>query len=275
MKLTFSIFVFILFVSWQISSQTNSSDYIKTKSGLQIKITHEGNGDYPKDGDNVSVHYTGKLLDGTVFDSSVSRGQPFTFELGAGRVIKGWDEGIKYLKKGGKASLIIPSELAYGKRNMGSIPPNSVLIFDVELIDIKPGVRISPYNTAGKDTLKTASGLKYIIIEKGSGKKAIIGGNVTIQYSGWLENGKMFDSSIKKGQPLKFPLGQKSVLPGLDEAVSLMHVGDKIRFIIPPELGFGNKANSVIPANSAALAIASSGVPTASTNPFSNACCPV
>ena len=107
----------------------------KTESGLEYEITQEGTGDAPKRGQNVRVHYTGKLLDGTVFDSSHNRGQPIAFPLGMGAVIKGWDEGIALLNKGAKATLTIPPELGYGARGAGgAIPPNATLIFDVELV---------------------------------------------------------------------------------------------------------------------------------------------
>jgi peptidylprolyl isomerase len=85
----------------------------------------------------VKVHYTGKLLDGTKFDSSVDRGEPFGFTLGKGQVIKGWDEGIGLMNVGGKATLIIPSSIAYGDRDMGTIPPYSTLVFDVELLEVE------------------------------------------------------------------------------------------------------------------------------------------
>lgn len=108
------------------------------ESGLIFISDQEGSGPNPQDGQRVSVHYTGKLLDGTVFDSSIERGEPFSFILGRGQVIRGWDEGIALLKKGGKATLIIPSELGYGSRGAGNtIPPFSPLMFTVELIDIQ------------------------------------------------------------------------------------------------------------------------------------------
>ena len=110
----------------------------ETSSGLLYFILNEGNGDKPKQGSNVSVHYSGYLLDGTKFDSSYDRGQPITFPIGAGRVIKGWDEGIALLSVGSKAKFIIPSHLAYGERGAGGvIPPNATLIFEVELVDVK------------------------------------------------------------------------------------------------------------------------------------------
>jgi FKBP-type peptidyl-prolyl cis-trans isomerase len=108
-----------------------------TESGLYIIDVKKGKGAKASKGSLVKVHYTGRLLDGTVFDSSVERGVPIEFPLGEGRVIRGWDEGIAKLKKGGKAQLIIPSSLGYGGQGGGPIPPFSTLVFDVELVDFK------------------------------------------------------------------------------------------------------------------------------------------
>jgi FKBP-type peptidyl-prolyl cis-trans isomerase len=108
-----------------------------TESGLRYVITQEGSGPNAEAGKNVSVHYSGTLMDGTKFDSSYDRGQPFQFVLGQGRVIAGWDEGIALLNKGAKATLYIPSSLGYGERATGKIVANSILKFDVELVDFK------------------------------------------------------------------------------------------------------------------------------------------
>src|ERR1700730_787317 len=102
-----------------------------TPSGLIYVITRHGEGPQAKPGDTVRVHYTGVLTNGTKFDSSLDRGQPFSFELGAGRVIKGWDEGIAKLHVGDQATLIIPSALGYGTKGIGTIPPDATLIFIV------------------------------------------------------------------------------------------------------------------------------------------------
>ena len=106
------------------------------QSGLIIIQRQKGNGVKPVAGQKVSVHYTGTLLDGTVFDSSIQRNEPISFTLGEGQVIKGWDEGIAAIEVGGKATLMIPSWIAYGARAMGPIPANSSLIFEVELVKI-------------------------------------------------------------------------------------------------------------------------------------------
>lgn len=109
----------------------------KTESGLYYKITQHGNGKKPQAGQKVAVHYTGMLLDKSVFDSSYSRRQPLNFTVGVGQVIEGWDEGILLLHEGDKARLIIPSDLAYGASGAGGvIPPHAPLIFDVELVKV-------------------------------------------------------------------------------------------------------------------------------------------
>jgi FKBP-type peptidyl-prolyl cis-trans isomerase len=111
---------------------------MKTASGLEYIEVEAGSGTQAEAGKTVSVHYTGKFQDGGVFDSSIPRGEPITFKLGAGNVIKGWDEGIALMKVGGKAQLIIPPALAYGERGAGGvIPPNATLVFDVELVSVK------------------------------------------------------------------------------------------------------------------------------------------
>jgi len=115
-----------------------TSKVVTTASGLKYEVLREGNGPVAKAGQTVSVHYTGWLTDGTKFDSSVDGGQPFDFPLGAGRVIKGWDEGVAGMKVGEKRKLTIPSDLGYGDHGAGNlIPPGATLIFDVELLGIQ------------------------------------------------------------------------------------------------------------------------------------------
>ena len=115
-----------------------AAGFEKTESGLRYKMIQKGSGKKAENGKTVSVHYTGQLEDGKVFDSSISRKKPIEFPLGRGNVIEGWDEGIALLQVGDKARFVIPSHLGYGSRGAGgAIPPNATLIFDVELMDVK------------------------------------------------------------------------------------------------------------------------------------------
>jgi len=119
-----------------LAENKKKKDVQTTATGLQYKHTQEGTGPQPDANDKVTVHYHGTLIDGTVFDSSVKRGTPSSF--GLNQVIPGWTEGLQYMKEGGKTTFYIPSELAYGANNKGSIPGNSTLIFEVELIKVEP-----------------------------------------------------------------------------------------------------------------------------------------
>ena len=120
-----------------IQTGSQSANMITMPNGLQIQDQTVGQGQEVKLGDTVTVNYLGTLENGTKFDSSYDRNQPFTTQIGVGAVIKGWDEGIVGMKVGGKRKLIIPPALGYGAQTAGSIPPNSVLIFEVELLAIK------------------------------------------------------------------------------------------------------------------------------------------
>jgi len=134
------LFTFILGGERPMAAAENSAtgQEVTTPSGLKYLDQAVGTGEAAVAGKNVSVHYTGWLENGKKFDSSVDRGQPFSFPLGAGRVIKGWDEGVQGMKVGGKRKLTIPSDLGYGSRGAGGvIPPNATLIFDVELLGVK------------------------------------------------------------------------------------------------------------------------------------------
>jgi FKBP-type peptidyl-prolyl cis-trans isomerase len=122
----------------QAMAQDKKGKVVTTNSGLKYEDVKEGTGPTAAKGDTVQVHYTGWLKDGKKFDSSKDRGQPFVFQLGAGRVIKGWDEGVQGMKVGGTRKLIIPPDLGYGASGAGGvIPPNAELTFEVELLKIQ------------------------------------------------------------------------------------------------------------------------------------------
>lgn len=117
--------------------QPSGGPTVTTQSGLKYIDVASGTGASPAPGSTVTVHYTGTLENGAKFDSSVDRGTPYTFVIGRGQVIRGWDEGVMSMKVGGKRKLIIPPDLGYGPSGQGAIPPNATLLFDVELLDVK------------------------------------------------------------------------------------------------------------------------------------------
>jgi peptidylprolyl isomerase len=234
--------------------QPQDEDGVTTASGLKYVVVEEGTGATPKPGDLVKVHYTGTLEDGTKFDSSRDRGEPIEFVLGRGQVIPGWDEGIGLMKVGGKAKLIIPPDLAYGEQGAGGvIPPNATLNFDVELVAAEPGPPPppdAPTQVDEADYTTTDSGLQYYDLEEGSGDSPQNGQMATVHYTGWLEDGTMFDSSLTRGQPFSFPVGAGQVIPGWDEGVASMKVGGKRQLKIPADLAYGEQgAGGVIPPN--------------------------
>ncbi len=231
---------------------TPTESIVTTSTGLQYIEVQAGAGDSPKVGDIVSVHYTGTLQsDGQVFDSSFQHGEPFSFALGRGQVIRGWDEGIALMKVGGKARLITPPDLAYGARGFGNvIPPNATLVFDVELVALLPGSPDKPQAVSDSDYVTTASGLKYYDFQVGTGETPQVGQTVAVHYTGWLEDGTKFDSSLDRGEPIQFALGTGKVIKGWDEGLSTMKVGGKRQLVIPASLAYRESgAGGVIPPN--------------------------
>jgi len=206
-------------------------------SGLKY-IFFEVNKKAPKadSGDVVYVHYVGKLADGSEFDNSYKRNDPISFPLGQGRVIKGWDEGIQLMHVGDSALLTIPADIAYGEREMATIPANSTLYFTVKLVKVdKP---IKPYDVTGLDTISLDSGLKYIRVAKGKGATAKNDDRVYVHYTGYL-NGKKFDASYDRKGPLKMVLGRHQVIQGWEMGIEGMKIGEKRRLLIPYTLAYG------------------------------------
>lgn len=219
-----------------------------TKSGIKYTIETKGKGSKPKEGDKIKIHFTGKLAKGEKFASSYDRGRPIVFILGKGQVIKGWDEIFGKLNVGTHARVVIPAELAYGDKGLGKVPPNADLVYFVELIEIlEPPV---PFEVNDRDTFKLESGLQYVISESSTGRKAESFRTVTVHYTGYLEDGNIFDSSVEKGFPFEFELGKGQVIAGWEEGILHMREGEKFRFIVPPNLAYGERGfPPVIPGN--------------------------
>ena len=210
-------------------------------SGLAFKVLQPGTGTAkPAATDMVTVHYTGWTTDGKMFDSSVARNAPATFPLD--RVIKGWGDGVQLMVTGEKRRLWIPEALAY-KGQAGR--PAGMLVFDIELIEMVPSPTVPPPDVAAApgDAKRTASGLAYKVLKAGTGTDhPKRDSRVTVHYTGWQTSGKMFDSSVMRGTPATFGLGD--VIPGWTEGVQLMVVGEKTRFWIPQDLAYKGQSGS-------------------------------
>lgn len=258
-----------------ISYQTHAS-------GLCYHLQHKGDGPHPKPGQYVKMHYTGKFFDGKVFDSSRQRNEAFIFQLGQGRVIQGWEQGIPLFAVGSIGSLYLSPELGYGDRGAGGvIPPNASLIFDVEVLDVVEESEYEAYMNEKREAYlkllkkqqkeqlkhevseigrflkakdwefeKTDSGLHYLIKEQGDGAQPQPGQKIAVHYTGKLLNGEVFDSSHSRGEPLSFDFGTQQVIQGWDEGMGLFQEGGKGSLIIPSMLGYGAQAVGPIPANS-------------------------
>ena len=245
-----------------------SPEVVTLESGLQYMDDSLGTGREAKADELVSIHFKGwmvpkdtasELFSDWSADQSKNmlslgdskmRNQPIKFILNSGSFIKGTDEGIVGMKTGGSRTMIIPSKLAYGEAGVGFIPPNTDLKVVIELLEVKDRVVAEMWKVDSTLFKTTASGLKYAIISQGEGPAVEAGKVVTVHYSGFLQDGTMFDSSVERDEPIMFVVGQGQVIPGWDEGMQLLKKGDKARFIVPPQLGYGEMVLEKIPVNS-------------------------
>jgi len=246
-----------------------------TPSGLYFIETQTGKGIKIDSGKWVSVHFKVSLVDGKQIFSSYDRGEPLSFEFGKRFDTQGFEEGVSMMTKGGKAKFIVPSSLAFGEMGRGTIvPPYATIVYEVEIINVltkaeydkeqaeikkKAAQKVENAKKDESSLMKkylkdhnitekpTASGLYYIEKAKGTGPKATTGKKVKVHYTGTLLNGTKFDSSKDRNQPFEFELGKGQVIKGWDEGIALMNVGGKAIFIVPSNLGYGEKDMTSIP----------------------------
>lgn len=239
-------FVFLLAMTWSCSDNGTTV----TDDGLEITDNEVGSGDEAEPMDFLTIHFEGTLESGEVFESTFERDEPITVQVGSGQLpIEGWDQGLVGMREGGKRSLVIPPNLAFGEEGVeGFIPGGENIYMDIELLSINKPPEPWDYNEA--DLQSTEAGLQYYVHEEGGNEEPEAGDMIRVNYSGFLEDGTMFDSSTLRDEPFVFTVGEGQVIPGWDEGLLDMSVGEKRTLIIPPEMGYGpNGAGGVIPPN--------------------------
>ncbi len=207
------------------------TEIVTTASGLKYSVLSKGDDvTKPKPGDQVKVHYTGWLPDtGKIFDSSLRTGQPFTFALGQGQVIAGWDEGVALMSRGSRFKFTIPPGLGYGAQGSGPIPANATLVFEVELLDI---IRAPEFHQANKDAQKkTDDGLVYEFLTQGAGALANESDILTMKIAIWRSNGELLHCTEihERNNPRK-GTADSFGWPLVKRAVKVLNVGSRCRF---------------------------------------------
>ncbi|MBE0648126.1 MAG: FKBP-type peptidyl-prolyl cis-trans isomerase [Bacteroidales bacterium] len=244
------------------------------ETGLYFIEEVPGSGKAIETGDVVNFNFNLMLSDGTQVFSSYDKGEPMQMTCGKPFDTPGFDQGIALMKKGGKAKLIVPSQIAFGQAGRGAvIPPYSTLIYDVEVVDVmtktefekmqetkkkqqemekslvksQEAGKLNAYLKQNNITVSpTPSGLYYIETLKGTGPKPMPGQKVKVHYTGTLLDGTKFDSSVDRGEPFSFTIGQGQVIKGWDEGIALMNVGGKATLIIPSSIAYEDRDMGVI-----------------------------
>ncbi|NQT71983.1 MAG: FKBP-type peptidyl-prolyl cis-trans isomerase [Chloroflexi bacterium] len=220
-------------------SSTPTEEGILTESGLRYIEIEEGFGPQPRVGDFVMIHYVGTLEDGTEFDNTRDRDFPQPFTVDKLQTITGLDLGVRLMKEGGKARLVVPPELGYGSVDTGRIPANSTLIFEVELVSVIPAP--PPGEVAEEDYEITETGLKYYDMAVGDGDSPEAGQMVLIVFSMWLADGTQIRTPADTNGPTTMVIGSPDALAGLSEGLASMHEGGVRQLVIPPDLGHGEE----------------------------------
>lgn len=236
LKALYSVLIVLLLAGCAVFNNQKIGKEYETKNGVKYIIEEKGEGRKPKPGEKIKIHFEGMLASGEKFTSSYERNHPIVFHIGVGQVISGWDDVFPKISSGTKVKLKIPYKMGYGEKGLGKVPPKTDLIYNVEFLEIlNPPV---PFNVQGRDTFALESGLKYIISQSSGGKKVESFKTIKVHYTGYLEDGNIFDSSVERGFPFEFQVGMGQVIDGWEEGVLRMRSGEKFRFIIPPGLAY-------------------------------------
>ena len=223
----------------------------KMACGIKYYVIDGGHGATAHPGDNVYVHFTGWLPDGTIYTSTRNTGDPRRFTAGGGETFAGMDSALLVMPEGSRCRFLIPSRLAFGKRGYGNrIAPDTDIALDIEMVRISPEIKVEKWDAADRDTVTTASGLRYIVFEPGNGQLIQDQSIVTAHYSVYLPDGTLIDSSVKREQPIRYPVGAGLIIEGWEEASLLMSNGSRFQLIVPANLAYGDEGQPpLIPAN--------------------------
>lgn len=230
-----------------VPSEVSADQLTTSDTGLQYYDLVVGTGEEAVKSATVSTHYTIWVKTETGFDyiDTSLRDVPLEFVVGRGdMVFPGWEEGVTGMKVGGKRYLVIPPDLGMGDQENGMVPANSTLVMEIELTNVVPPQVATVVDEA--DYTVTESGLKYYDLVEGTGDPAVAGQTLVVNYTGWLEDGTQFDSSVG-GSPFTFSLGAGNVIAGWDEGLVGMKVGGKRQLVIPAALGYGDSGSGIIP----------------------------
>lgn len=222
------------------STPESKADAVNTmlENGLMIEDVVVGRGEPADSLSFVTLHYTGYLADSTLFEARAEESTPLTIQLTRENVIEGWFWGIQGMRKGGVRTLIVPPNLAYGSTGIaGIIPKDATLRFVIELHETKRPPE--PWQIDLSELQSTPDGLRHVVVETGRGKLPKQGDILTLHYSGYLSDGRIFDSSVYRGEDFEVIAGSGTLIPGWESTLLRMKAGERRAVFIPPHLAFG------------------------------------
>lgn len=236
-----ALWAFLLLLSSCTSTPPEMKpDAVKTVlgNGLMIEDIVVGSGEPADSLSFVTLHYTGYLADSTLFEARADDETPLTIQLTRENVIEGWFWGIRGMRKGGIRSLTVPPQLAYGSVGIaGIIPKDATLRFVIELHETKRPPEAWEYDPSDVDV--TADGVRHVVVDAGRGKSPKQGDILTLHYSGYLSDGRIFDSSVYRGEAFEVIAGNGTLIPGWESTLMRMKAGERRIAFIPPNLAFG------------------------------------